>query len=98
MKTISGKSASVTNEMTAPWNETTLPALLFNYKLEDIFSADEFGLFYQCLPSKKHHLSGEKCSGDKNSKVRLTCIAATIAAGEKLEMLFDWQVQKVTVL
>ena len=50
MKTITGESASVTTEMAALWNETTLPTLLSNYKLEDTFNADEFGLFYQCLP------------------------------------------------
>ena len=86
MKTISGESASVTTEMTAPWNETTLPTLLFNYKLKDTFNEDEFRLFYQCLPSKNYHLSGEKCSGGKNSKVRLTGMATASAAGEKLEM------------
>ena len=59
MKTISGESASVTTEVTAPWNETTLPKLLSNYKLENIFNTDEFGLFYHCLPSKTYHLSGE---------------------------------------
>ena len=72
MKTISEKGATVRIEMTAPWNETTLPILLSNYKLEDIFNANEFGLFYQCLPSKTYHLSGEKCSGGKKSKVKLT--------------------------
>ena len=63
--------------MTVPWNETTLPTLLSNYKLEDIFNADEFGLFYQCL--KTYHLSGEKCSGGKSNKVRLTGMAAASA-------------------
>ena len=57
--------------MTAPWNETTFPTLLSNYKLEDTFNADESGLFYQCLPSKTYHLSGENCSGGKNSEVIL---------------------------
>ena len=86
MKTISGESASVTTGMTAPWNETTLPTLLCNYKLEDTFNADEFGLFYQCLPSKTYHLSGEKCSGGKKSKVRLTDMTVASATGENLEM------------
>ncbi|XP_065650656.1 tigger transposable element-derived protein 4-like [Hydra vulgaris] len=72
--------------MTASWNETTLPTLLLNYKLENIFNADEFGLFYQCLPNKTYHLSREKCFGGKNSKVRLTGIAAGSATGEKLPM------------
>nr|XP_047142836.1 tigger transposable element-derived protein 4-like [Hydra vulgaris] len=72
--------------MTASWNETTLPTLLLNYKLENIFNADEFGLFYQCLPNKTYHLSQEKCIGGKNSKVRLTGIAGGSATGEKLPM------------
>ena len=72
--------------MTAPWNETTLPTLLSNYKLEVTFNADEFGLFYQCLPLKTYQLSGEKCSGGKNSKVRLTGMAAGSTTGEKLEL------------
>ena len=86
MKTISGKSASVATEMTATWNETTLPTLLSNYKLEDIFNADEFGLFYQCLPPKTYHLSGEKSYGGRNSFVQLTGMMTASATGEKLEM------------
>ena len=86
MKIISGKSTSITSEMTASCNETTLSTLLSNYELEDIFNSDEFGLFYQCLLSKTYHLSGEKCSGGKNCKVRLTDMSAASATGEKLEM------------
>ena len=56
-KTISSKSTSLKNNMTAPWNETTLPILLSNYKLEKILNADEFGLFYLCFPKKIYYLS-----------------------------------------
>ena len=72
--------------MTALWNETTLPTLFSNYKSEDMFNTDEFGLFYQYLPSKTYHLSGEKCSGGKNSRLKLTGMAAASATGKKLEM------------
>ncbi|XP_057290339.1 tigger transposable element-derived protein 4-like [Hydractinia symbiolongicarpus] len=72
--------------MTSSWNETTLPTILSNYKLEDTFNADEFGLFYQCLPEKTYHLKGEKCSGGKKSKLRFTGMAAASATGEKLPM------------
>ena len=41
--------SAVIEEMTAPWNETILPTLLSNYKLENVFNANEFGLLYQCL-------------------------------------------------
>ena len=85
-KTISGESNSVTDEMTAPWNETTLPTILSRYPLENIFNADEFGLFYNCLPDKTYHFKKEKCNGGKHSKVRLTGMAAGNAKGERLQM------------
>ena len=72
--------------MTAPWKETTLPTILSNYSPRDIFNADEFGLFYRALPQKTLHLKGEKCSGGKHSKIRLTGLAAANMTGEKLPM------------
>ena len=72
---------SVTNEMTSSSNETTLPAILSNYKLKDIYNADDSGFFYQCLPD---NLKGEKCSKGKKSQVRITGIGAASATGESL--------------
>ena len=51
-KAIAGEAQSCTLEMTASWKEPTLPTLLSNYALSDIFNADEFGLFYKALPDK----------------------------------------------
>ena len=85
-KTISGEAKSVTEEMTAPWLETTLSTILSRYPLENIFSGDEFGLFFQCLPNKTFHFKKDKCSGGKHSKVRLTGKAAGNAKGERLPM------------
>ena len=85
-KTVAGEAKSCTSEMTASWDETTLPTIISNYKLEDIFNADEFGLFYQALPNKTLHLKSEKCVGGKHSKTRLTGMAAANAVGEKLPM------------
>ena len=85
-KNISGESKSVTEEMTTPWTETTLRKILSRYPLENIFNADKFGLFYQCLPIKTLHLKGEKCSGGKHSKIRLTGLAAGNAYGDRLPM------------
>ena len=70
--------------MTASWFETRLPTILSNYELPDIYNADEFGLFFQTLPSL--HLKDEKCVGGKFSKVRLTGLAAANVNGEKLPM------------
>ena len=73
--------------MVAHWNETTLPTRLSEYDLKDIFNAREFALFYQCLPNKTYHFKGQKCSGGKNGKVRLTGMVAGKVIGEKLPML-----------
>lgn len=82
-KTVSGEAQSCTKEMTASWEESTLPTILSNYELRDIYNADEFGLFYKALPDKSLHLKSENCVGGKHSKVRLTGLAAGNAVGEK---------------
>ena len=72
--------------MTSSWLETELPTVLSNYALGDVFNADEFGLFFKALPTKSLHWKGERCSGGKRSKVRITGLAAASATGEKLPM------------
>ena len=84
-KTVSRKSKTVTPEMVAGWNETTLPTLLSNYGLENIYN-DQLGCFYQCLPGKSYQLKTEQCSGGKHSKIRITGLAAANAVSSKLPM------------
>ena len=93
-RAISGEERSCTEEMTASWAQTHLPTILSRYDLRDIYNADEFGLFYQQLPTKSFHLKGERCAGGKFSKVRLTGLAAGNAAGEKLPMFVIGKAEK----
>ena len=72
--------------MISGWNETTLPTLLSNYGLENIYNTNKFELFYQCLPYKSYQLKTEKCSGGKHSKIRITGLAAANAVSNKLPM------------
>ena len=72
--------------MIAPWKKTSLPALLSNYDLQNIYNADEFGLFYQMHPEKSLHLKKEKCIGGKQRKVRITGIVSSNALGDKIPM------------
>ena len=51
---LSGESKSVAPEIVDGWWETSLPTLLSNYDLKDIYNADEFVLFYECLPNKTY--------------------------------------------
>ena len=46
-KTICGDSASVTPEITREWRSNTLPTLLARYSNDDVYNADEMGLFYK---------------------------------------------------
>ena len=95
---VSGEAKSCTPEMPAHWKETHLPTILSRYKLQDIFNTDEFGLFFQALPNKTLELKGEKCTGGKHSKVRLTGMRAASAAGEKTITTCHWKSQKSEML
>ena len=83
---MSGEVKLWTPEMTAHSKKTHLLTILSRYKLQDIFKADEFGLF-QALPNKTLELKGEKYIGDKHSKVRHTGLSAANTAGVKLPLL-----------
>ena len=85
-KTVSGESNPFTDEMIAPWDQTTLPTILSKYDLNQIYNADESGLFYRVQPNKSLHLKNENCVGGKHSKLRLTGLTAANAVGEKLPL------------
>ena len=85
-KAVSGGGNACTSEMTAPWEETTLPTILSKYKLEEVYNTDEFGLFYWAQPDKSLNLRTEKCVGGKHSKLCLTGVAAANTISEKLPM------------
>ena len=85
-KTFAGESNSVRPEMISAWNQTTLPTLLTNFKLKNIYNADEFGLLFQCLPNKSYQIKSEKCSDGKNNKLRVTGMPSGNAVGDKLPM------------
>ena len=82
-KTVSGESNPCTDEMVAPWEQTKLPTILSKYDLNQIYNADEFGLFYCTESNKSLHLKNESCVGGKHSKLRLTGLTAANADGEK---------------
>ena len=67
--------------MTSDWLSQTLPSLLAEYKPEDIFNADETGLFWKCLPDKTMSFKGDTCSGGKRSKKRITVIVCASMIG-----------------
>lgn len=87
-KKVYGESARVTSEMATEWTLTVLPTLLSEYSPDNVFNADETGIFYKCLPDKTFLMKGESCRGGKLSKERLTVlVAANMSGTEKLPLL-----------
>ena len=89
----SGEGKGVTEETTDPWKETTAQTILSNYANFDIYTADEFGLFYKALPKKNFHLKDDKCTGG-HSKIRVTGLDAANMNGEKLPMFVIGKLKK----
>lgn len=85
---ISGEAEAVDDDSIAPWIENLLPNLLKDYAPEDVYNADEFGLFFKLMPDKSLVLKDEKCHGGKLSKDRLTVLACSNWTGsDKLKLM-----------
>jgi len=70
------------------WKETILPNLLKDYSPEDIYNADELGLFFKLMPDKSLVMKDETCHGGKLSKDRLTVLTCSNWSGtDKLKLL-----------
>ena len=68
-KVISGEEKSAPLSDAEFWRKNTMRNLLENYSAENLYNADETGLFYQLMPEKTMAFRGEKCKGGKQSKV-----------------------------
>lgn len=63
---ICGESGSVNETVCDDWKDK-LAELTAGYDPEDIFNADETGLFYKCLPDKTLLFKGDECNGGKKA-------------------------------
>jgi len=86
-KTVSGESGDVNVQEADDW-KIKLLQLIKSKNPKDIFNADETGLFYRCTPDKTLAYKGERCSGGKQSKERVTLlVGANMDGSEKLPLL-----------
>ncbi|XP_052074066.1 tigger transposable element-derived protein 4-like [Mytilus californianus] len=88
-KKICGEATSVdvNSEAMNDW-VTELKGIMTDFTPDNIFNADETGLFYKLLPEKTLEFKGVDCSGGKRSKERLTVMVCTNMSGsEKVEIL-----------
>ncbi|XP_047505969.1 tigger transposable element-derived protein 6-like [Pieris napi] len=91
---ICGESASVSKSVCQEW-KSELHNVVNDYDPNDVFNADETGLFFKCLPDKTLTFKNEKCHGGKHSKERLTILFCANSTGtEKLKPLIIGQSKK----
>jgi hypothetical protein len=85
---VAGEAADADANAAKDWKEKVLPTLLQRYAPEDVYNADESGLFYEGLPTKTLAYKGAKCSGGKLSKKRLTLLfCANMTGSDKRQLL-----------
>ena len=85
---MNGEARDVDINVTNNWISTVWPKLKMKYSPEDIFNADETGLFFKLTPDKTLKFRGEKCVGGKLSKERITVlVAANMSGTEKRKLL-----------
>ena len=86
-RTICGESAAVDPATTEEWRKR-LPSIIEKYDPNDVYNADETGLFFKALPTRSLVMAKETCKGGKRSKERFTVLLATNMTGtDKLQPL-----------
>lgn len=81
LKGIHGEAKTYNEASLAEWKDTTLPTILSEYSLSDIYNADETALFYKQLPDKTYEQRGVAAAAVPKSKQRLTVLLCTNASG-----------------
>ena len=87
-KTVQGEAGAVDLQPLFEWQQQVLQPLLRQFSTNDVFNLDETGLFWQLLPNKTMSFKGERCTGGKKSKHRITLlVGANMSGTEKFPLL-----------
>ena len=87
-KTVQGEAGGVDLQPLLEWQQQVLQPLLRQFSADNIFNLDEAGLFWRLLPNKTMSFRGERCTGGKKSKHRITLlIGANMSGTEKFPLL-----------
>ncbi|XP_033730921.1 tigger transposable element-derived protein 4-like [Pecten maximus] len=80
------KSVDTSSDAMTKWADD-LRTILSEYQPNNIFNADETGIFYRLLPDRTLDFKGTDCHGGKRSKERLTTlVCANMTGTEKLPL------------
>ncbi|XP_072143609.1 tigger transposable element-derived protein 4-like [Dermacentor andersoni] len=85
---IAGEAAAADATACRDLRAERLPEIMRQFKDDDIYNVDETALFFKLLPTKSMAFKGEKCTGGKLSKERLTVlVGANMSGSDKLKLL-----------
>ncbi|XP_064463461.1 tigger transposable element-derived protein 4-like [Ornithodoros turicata] len=87
-KAVSGEEAAGDPSVVTNWQAMRLQTVLREYAPCDVYNADELGLFFKCLPSQTLCRRGERCTGGKLSKERVTVMVCSNMDGSHKTQLF----------
>ncbi|CAF2766906.1 unnamed protein product [Rotaria sp. Silwood2] len=79
-RTICGESAAVDLTTVDEWKKR-LSTIIDKYDPNDIYNADETGLFFKALPNRSLVTAKDTCKGGKRSKERFTVLLCTNMTG-----------------
>ena len=97
-RALCGESASVDSTTVEEW-KNRLPTLLHSYSMDNVYNADETGLFFRLLPERSMVLSKDLCEGGKRSKERYTVLLCTDWSGtHKLKPLVIGKCEVLTTM
>ena len=84
---ICGESAAVDPTIVDEW-KNRLGSIIDSYDPNDVYNADETGLFFKALPNRSLVTAKDTCKGGKRSKERFTVLLCTNMTGtNKLQPL-----------
>ncbi|XP_049524040.1 tigger transposable element-derived protein 4-like [Dermacentor silvarum] len=87
-RTIAGEATAADATACRDWRAGRLPGIMHHFKDEDVYNVDETALFFKLLPTKSMTFKGEKCTGGKLSKERVTVlVGANMSGSDKLKLL-----------
>jgi hypothetical protein len=78
---VSGEALSVDSKTASEWVKSVWVECQQGYSEEDIYTADETGVFYNIIPNSTFKFKDEKCVGGKMSKNHLTVLMCVNVTG-----------------
>ena len=88
-----GEKGSANTEAAEQWIQNRMPEILLQYDEENIFNADETGLFYRAILDGTLCFKNETLSGSKKAMDRITVLVCSNMAGTEKKKLLEIHVQ-----